>query len=105
MRKLIPAPIIITNIKNYPIASEPVSPVRIRIHSSIGSINILPRPLSPSFFATVVIASITASTYSSFTAISNRTFFSKDISYEMPRYTSCTGISFPCPFALVTVNL
>ena len=89
----------------YPIASLPVSPVRMRIHSSMGRTNILPRPLSPSFLATVVMASTVGSTNSSLTAISNLTFFNRVISWEIPRYTSWTGNSFPCPLALVTVNL
>ena len=88
----------------YPIASDPVSPDLIRIHSSIGRINIFPLPLSPSFFATDVIALTASFTNSSFNAISSRILFKSVTSCERPRYTSLTGISLPCPLAFVTVN-
>ena len=62
--------------RDYPMASVPFSPVRIRMQSDKSCTKILPSPMFP-LRAPLIIASMVGLTNSSFTATSMRTFLSK----------------------------
>ena len=69
----------------YPIASEPRSPVRMRMHSSMGRTKIFPSPMWP-VRAPSQMPSMVVSTNSSLTAMARRTFFSRLTSFSAPRH-------------------
>ena len=66
------------------IASEPVSPVRMRIASSTEDTNILPSPMRP-VWAALRMASTAPSTMSSPSTISSFTLGRKSTTYSAPR--------------------
>src|SRR5690606_34811659 len=83
-------------------ASEPVSPVRMRMTSSRLEMKILPSPILP-VLEDLVMASTTASTMPSSMAISSFTSGRKSTTYSAPRYSSVWPFWRPKPLTYVSV--
>src|SRR5918996_1334541 len=83
-------------------APSPVSPVRIRIASSIGSTNTLPSPMEPVLAAPTIVATTLSTTWSA-TTTSIFTLGRKSTVYSEPRYSSVWPFCRPNPRISVTV--
>ena len=83
-------------------ASASISPVRIRTTRSRSQTKILPSPILP-VPAALMIASLTASTWSSVTATSSLILGRKSTTYSAPRYSSVWPFWRPKPLTSVAV--